>query len=695
MTRKRTAAALAAGGIAALVAHAGAAVIYVDKDATGADDGTSWTDAYADLVDALGAASSGDDIWIAEGTYVPTNAAQRPSLLSALASPTAAQLARTRAFVVPGNVSLYGGFSGTETAIGQRTLSATATVLSGDFDGDDAASYANRGENAINVVVLDGSSGDVPTMDLLTVTGGNAAMYDSFSGFFLEATSRGGGVHVLGGGLDANDVRIVDNIATAEGGGIYITASSNAVTFDDCVVSENVVNIFTTPAGQNRAGLGMYVGYDTGAPALVLNDCTISDNDLINTGGAGLIELAGGGVYSARDVEADGCTFSGNRGGTVQGMSGAYAGSAIFSSDITVTDCTFTNNTYTCAIGFWGDVCDVYAADCVFTDNSANTNIGLGLNNGGAAIAGDYITAIRCTFEGNTSNLGGAVAGGGGEGTLTDCIFVDNEAYNSGGGYGGAIYGYFVIDRCEFRGNEADNGGAVAYPDLTDDDQSVSNSLFAGNDATLGGAILIDDSDTDDVLTVTNCTFTGNSANAAAAVSMSGIHGELSIVNSVLWDNSDVSGTEPGDQLAVDGTTTVSYTTINDSTSSFGGTGMSYTDPDFIEPTNGDYRLSNGSPAMDEGDNSAVVGTQDLSGLNRILRGKDPNGMNSPVVDMGAYERCIADIDGNGTYNQDDLSDFTTAFSAADPLADLDGSGTVNLDDLDIFIAAALQGCAP
>jgi hypothetical protein len=43
--------------------------IYVDADAVGLGNGSSWDDAYNDLQTALSFAVSGVEIWVAEGVY--------------------------------------------------------------------------------------------------------------------------------------------------------------------------------------------------------------------------------------------------------------------------------------------------------------------------------------------------------------------------------------------------------------------------------------------------------------------------------------------------------------------------------------------------------------------------------------------------------------------------------------------------
>ena len=100
-------------------------VIYVDQDARyGANNGTSWQNAYLSLQDALEEAEVGNEIWVAEGTYYPDEgASQTPD-------------DRNSSFHLKSGVVVYGGFNGTETMVSQRNHlpETNGTILSGDID---------------------------------------------------------------------------------------------------------------------------------------------------------------------------------------------------------------------------------------------------------------------------------------------------------------------------------------------------------------------------------------------------------------------------------------------------------------------------------------------------------------------------------------------------------------------------------
>ena len=112
MCARTTSADLVAGLLCSVLLSApGVAVTtwYVDADAAGDNNGSSWEDAYTDLQDALEAAAGDDacdettcEIWVAEGVYKPHAVDQEVS------------------FALVSNVRVYGGFAGNETDLAQR-----------------------------------------------------------------------------------------------------------------------------------------------------------------------------------------------------------------------------------------------------------------------------------------------------------------------------------------------------------------------------------------------------------------------------------------------------------------------------------------------------------------------------------------------------------------------------------------------
>jgi len=220
----------------------GQSVIYVNQAASGANDGTTWADAYTSLQDALNATprGSGDEIWVAQSIY-------RPDQGQAVTEGD-----REASFRLKSNVALYGGFVGTETSRDERDWLVNPTLLSGDLLGNDNDNVdinePSRADNSYHVVTATDLD-PWTVLDGFTITGGNAsdqnapfgrgllggglmldylahpfeAVQPRFAHLVFEANAagfRGGGVYLRIRGVDFEYVTFRSN-AAPEGGGVY------------------------------------------------------------------------------------------------------------------------------------------------------------------------------------------------------------------------------------------------------------------------------------------------------------------------------------------------------------------------------------------------------------------------------------------------------------------------------------------
>ncbi len=118
-------------------------VYYVDADANGNNDGSSWTDAFVYLQDALAAAEERTNIRVAQGTY-------RPDLGIGITTGD-----REATFHLESGVIIKGGCAGFgETDPNDRDVAAYETILSGDLNGDDE-SGGDKSENSHHVLALE------------------------------------------------------------------------------------------------------------------------------------------------------------------------------------------------------------------------------------------------------------------------------------------------------------------------------------------------------------------------------------------------------------------------------------------------------------------------------------------------------------------------------------------------------------
>jgi len=172
---------------------------YVKFDATGTESGSSWTNAYAGedgLQQALGNVGC-TSIWVAAGTYKPGTSS-------------------TDTFQLKNNVSIYGGFNGTETALNDRAIVQNETFLSGEIGNTSSVS-----DNSYHVVTGSGTD-STAVLNGFTIQGGYA---DGGS-----PNNSGGGIYINSGTPSIQNVILEDNYALGAGGGMYINNSNFGLT---------------------------------------------------------------------------------------------------------------------------------------------------------------------------------------------------------------------------------------------------------------------------------------------------------------------------------------------------------------------------------------------------------------------------------------------------------------------------------
>jgi predicted outer membrane repeat protein len=324
--------------------------LYVDAEATGGNIGTSWHDAFVDLRAALLAAVPGDEVWVAEGTYVP--------------GPD-----RVDCFEIKKGMTVYGGFAGTETHRDQRDWRSHPTVLSGDI--------GVRGDNADNSyrLVHLWDVGDDVVVDGFTIADANG--YDGpFGGY-----SEGALAATAGSSPVLRNLTFIGNRAS-EGGAIAFNSCSRANNpiVENCVFLNNVAKyvggaIFSigtaTPHIRNSVFVGNRSDRDGGAVwghnyPLELTNCVFVNNSAVN----------GGALYSydRNRPTVTNCTFVGNHA--------SQKGGAIYHQD---TSLAVVNSV------LWGNV------DAGGSDESAQIH----------TESGSVAVSYSCV-QGWTGGLGGA-----------------------------------------------------------------------------------------------------------------------------------------------------------------------------------------------------------------------------------------------------------------------------------------------
>jgi predicted outer membrane repeat protein len=325
------------------------AIWYVDIDHSGPGDGMGWATAFTSIQTGIDAAFSdgGGEVWVAEGSYA-------------------------EALTIKSNVTVYGGFKGTEGLLSERDIRHHLSVID--------AGTAAGGIPAKHAVFMSGIVN--ARLDGFTITGGRA---------------YGGGDDMHGGGIFCKNLDqtteivnciITRNHADYSGGGIHFNAASPVML--GCLITDN-------HSSRNQGGaLG---GYLNSSP--LISSCTIRNNSgygiWFNSGTVVLedsliignsdwgLSINGGSALINR------CTIAGNYGKS-------YEGGGILAQSVTITNSRISGNRGT-GLSTWSTS---LIANCLISGNNGATN-------GGGLVIGRNSTVRNCTIADNEAVKGGGI----------------------------------------------------------------------------------------------------------------------------------------------------------------------------------------------------------------------------------------------------------------------------------------------
>ena len=494
-----------------LVSSIGTAQTYVNGAATGANDGSSWADAYTDLGTALTNTTSGE-VWVVGGTYHPG-------------------VDTTSTFRISNSISLLGGFAGTEAMAADRDPAANATILSGDPNEDDIPDdfVTNKSDNVRHVITVDSMVTPAVTIDGFIITKGfgnataNVDELDSGAGLFTYSP------------VIVNNCTFTQNFASG-GSSIFLSPSTGfgaaaGSMFEGCTFSNNM-------AVDNAAAI-----YIVNQDDITANNCTFTNN----TTNRGVFYP----IFSS-NITLTNSTFDGNTNPT--GTGGCMW--SWQSVGFNVTNCQFTNNTAMNGSVMYHDgrdidditaVDDLVFTDCLFQNNTATQDIAAVWTSSG------NFTMNNCEFTGNTAPFGGShmyISGNGLGGVL------NNVSFNAATGSRSAHLEIFSNDTqldftdCEFlNGTSGSIGGSMLISDSTV--VNFTGCDFEGNTATTNAGVMWVQNGVQ--LTMEDCDMDANVGVNGSTISLLGNNGSptlLNFNNSSMTDNGN-DMTEFGGALLV------------------------------------------------------------------------------------------------------------------------------------------------
>lgn len=576
---------------------------YVNTNLTdGENNGLDWDNAFSNLQDAIRLARPGDSIWVAKGTYYPTDNNNR----------------RISFELKPGVVML-GGFVGNEQFSFERQSIENETILSGDI-----GEHGNKVDNSYHVLYTIGTD-STTIIDGFTITQGHAMLTPG--DFFTPSFVIGGGLLV-----DANasisesaptirNCRFIDNQAQY-GGAIHCNGLARYY------VNPKIENCYFH---LNWAEVEGGAIFKSGPAKIDQPQQYINCSFIENYSAAAAVYLS-----SADNVHIfKNCLFHRD--------SASFKASAIFHESINdegatlkIIKCRFeeNNNRFDAAIGV------------SYITNRLNNN--------------HNVEIEQSTFLANKQ----AILISGRSGTfnvnIQNCDFIDNQGNVIEVIADGNTSANTVINACRFENNRSMSeqptptikifnlSNGIGFSSAR---TQISNSLFHHNDGSLE---LFNRPPGRVVAIVNNCTFFQNGTVPFLKNWQSGFAPDTSFTqikfqNCIIWEPSlsfdlifnntflEVNSENPLIEYKLEHClVSTENCNVPRGFEICEAGNLFAVNPHFLDTINYDFRLATCSPLINQGKNidlDSLGSTQDLLGANRILE---------DTIDLGAYETIFS-----------------------------------------------------
>jgi photosystem II stability/assembly factor-like uncharacterized protein len=219
-------------------------VIYVNPQATGLNNGSSWQHAINDIAKAFKESTDDEEIWLIKGTYTPTP---------------------TKPWTLVTTKGIYGGFSGSETERDQRNWRSNKTVFSGEL-----GIPGNLSDNIVDIIII--LRGNLNGISIMNAAGAGVSIVD---GLIENCTIENNNIGVYSKFVDKCIVR--NNMV-----GIGVPYNGSA-SITNSVIYKNQIGLDVNEAKVNLANSLFYSNNSGSIKARYLNPIVESPITVYNT----------------------------------------------------------------------------------------------------------------------------------------------------------------------------------------------------------------------------------------------------------------------------------------------------------------------------------------------------------------------------------------------------------------------------